>query len=55
VDAVVAQAITADAMVDDVKVLGLGMHLHTEPHVYPYSLFTSSQCLPLNMRYWRSK
>ena len=55
VDAVVAQAITADAMVDDVKVLGLGMHLHTEPHVYSYSLFTSSQCLPLNMRYWRSK
>jgi len=25
VDAVVAQAITADAMADDVKVLGLGM------------------------------
>ena len=55
VDAVVAQAITVDAVADEVKVLGLGMHLHTEPQSYSYSLFTSSQYLPLNMRYWRSK
>ena len=42
VDAVVAQAITVDAVANDVKVLGLGMYLHTEPQSYSYSLFTSS-------------